>query len=164
MSSRYPYPTYGGVGPAAGGLKGTRRLSYDPNLVGHRPDSRVQRGYCKGLTKDNYRLYSRCVYTRAHAHRGTRRWGGAVRGPRPHVLCAVWALKHVSQHTQAAHGLQTTVHTVTDDRTARPHGDTGRKGAHSRTHTHSHIQLYTTHTHTNVILKHTHSTVTDVTA
>ena len=26
----YPYPTYGGVGPAAGGLQGTHRLSYDP--------------------------------------------------------------------------------------------------------------------------------------
>ena len=38
IRSRYPYPTYGGVGPASGGLQGTRRLSYDPSLVG--PDQR----------------------------------------------------------------------------------------------------------------------------
>ena len=28
---RYPYPTYGGVGPASGGLQGTLRLVPDPN-------------------------------------------------------------------------------------------------------------------------------------
>ena len=33
VRSRYPYPTYGGVGPAAGGLQGTRRLSYDAVIL-----------------------------------------------------------------------------------------------------------------------------------
>ena len=33
IRSRYPYPTYSGVGPAAGGLQGTHRLSYDPSIV-----------------------------------------------------------------------------------------------------------------------------------
>ena len=28
IRSKYPYPTYSGVGPAAGGLQGTHRLSY----------------------------------------------------------------------------------------------------------------------------------------
>ena len=27
----YPYPTYGSVGPASGGLQGARRLAYDPD-------------------------------------------------------------------------------------------------------------------------------------
>ena len=30
----YPYPTYGGVGPASGGLQGARRLAYDPDHIG----------------------------------------------------------------------------------------------------------------------------------
>ena len=30
VHSMYPYPTYGGVGPASGGLQGARRLAYDP--------------------------------------------------------------------------------------------------------------------------------------
>ena len=30
----YPYPTYGGVGTASGGLQGARRLAYDPVVIG----------------------------------------------------------------------------------------------------------------------------------
>ena len=33
IHSTYPYPTYGGVGPASGGLQGARRLAYDPDPV-----------------------------------------------------------------------------------------------------------------------------------
>ena len=33
IHSAYPYPTYGGVGPASGGLQGARRLAYAALLV-----------------------------------------------------------------------------------------------------------------------------------
>ena len=34
IHSTYPYPTYGGVGTASGGLQGARRLAYDPGIIG----------------------------------------------------------------------------------------------------------------------------------
>ena len=34
IHSTYPYPTYGGVGTASGGLQGARRLAYDPVVIG----------------------------------------------------------------------------------------------------------------------------------
>ena len=33
IHSKYPYPTYSGVGTASGGLQGARRLAYDPGVV-----------------------------------------------------------------------------------------------------------------------------------
>ena len=33
VHSMYPYPTYGGVGTASGGLQGARRLAYDPGIA-----------------------------------------------------------------------------------------------------------------------------------
>ena len=35
----YPYPTNGGVGTASGGLKGARRLAYDPGILDEYPTS-----------------------------------------------------------------------------------------------------------------------------
>ena len=35
IHSTYPYPTYGGVGTASGGLQGARRLTYDPSRIGY---------------------------------------------------------------------------------------------------------------------------------
>ena len=33
IRSKHPYPTYGGVGTASGGLQGAHRLAYDPGVV-----------------------------------------------------------------------------------------------------------------------------------